>query len=415
MRIWTECLRYWMNQREEKIEMGEKNLNFDKMTKRTGTGSLKYDFALERGKPADVLPLWVADMDFPTSSYVTEALEKQVQHGIFGYSDTKEDYFEAIAAWMKKHHDWEVQPEWLIKTPGVVFALAMAIQAYTEPGDAVLIQQPVYYPFTEVIQDNGRRMVSSNLYQGAGGRYQIDFLDFEQKIVREKVKLFLLCSPHNPVGRVWSWEELSTIGDICVKHGVKVVCDEIHHDLIFQGKHLVFSNLKKEYADITITCTSPSKTFNLAGLQVSNIFIPNPELRTKFQARINAAGYSQLNVMGLVGAKEAYAKGEEWYQGMMDYVRENIHYTRNFIQKRIPQIRMNEPEGTYLVWMDFKALGLSPKQLESLILDKAGLWLDSGSMFGSIGEDFERWNVACPRKTLITALEKLEAAVNSLT
>ena len=395
--------------------MGEKNLNFDKMTKRTGTGSLKYDFALERGKPADVLPLWVADMDFPTSSYVTEALEKQVQHGIFGYSDTKEDYFEAIAAWMKKHHDWEVQPEWLIKTPGVVFALAMAIQAYTEPGDAVLIQQPVYYPFTEVIQDNGRRMVSSNLYQGAGGRYQIDFLDFEQKIVREKVKLFLLCSPHNPVGRVWSWEELSTIGDICVKHGVKVVCDEIHHDLIFQGKHLVFSNLKKEYADITITCTSPSKTFNLAGLQVSNIFIPNPELRTKFQARINAAGYSQLNVMGLVGAKEAYAKGEEWYQGMMDYVRENIHYTRNFIQKRIPQIRMNEPEGTYLVWMDFKALGLSPKQLESLILDKAGLWLDSGSMFGSIGEDFERWNVACPRKTLITALEKLEAAVNSLT
>ena len=400
--------------RKEMREMGEKNLDFDKVTKRTGTGSLKYDFALERGKPADVLPLWVADMDFPTSSYVTEALEKQVQHGIFGYSDTKEDYFEAVAAWMKKHHDWTVQPEWLIKTPGVVFALAMAIQAYTEPGDAVLIQQPVYYPFTEVIQDNGRRMVSSNLYQGAGGRYQIDFLDFEQKIVREKVKLFLLCSPHNPVGRVWSWEELSTIGDICVKHGVKGVCDEIHHDLIFQGKHLVFSNLKKEYEDITITCTSPSKTFNLAGLQVSNIFIPNPELRAKFQARINAAGYSQLNVMGLVGAKEAYAKGEEWYQGMLAYVRENLHYTRNFIQKRIPRIRMNEPEGTYLVWMDFKALGLSPKQLESLILDKAGLWVDSGSMFGSIGEGFERWNVACPRKTLITALEKLEAAVNGL-
>lgn len=394
--------------------MGERNLDFDRQVTRTGTGCLKYDFAAERGKPSDVLPLWVADMDFPTSSYVIEALEKQVQHGIFGYSDAKEDYFEAVAAWMKKHHDWTVQKEWLVKTPGVVFALAMAIQAYTQPGDAVLIQQPVYYPFTEVIQDNGRRMVSSNLYQGTGGRYQIDFLDFEQKIIRERVKLFILCSPHNPVGRVWTWEELSTIGDICVKHGVTVVCDEIHHDLIFQGKHLVFANLKKEYQDITITCTSPSKTFNLAGLQVSNIFIPNEQLRERFQERIRAAGYSQLNVMGLIGAKTAYEQGEQWYQGMIAYVRENIRYTRNFIQKRIPQIRMNEPEGTYLVWMDFRALGLSPKQLESLILDKAGLWVDSGAMFGSIGEGFERWNVTCPRKTLITALEKLEAAVQSL-
>ena len=240
--------------------MAERNLDFDKITDRRNTNCLKYDFAVKRGMPEDVLPLWVADMDFQTSSYVQDALIKQVQHGIFGYSDGQESYFEAVKGWLKKHHDWEVQENWLVKTPGIVMALALSVKAYTDPEDAVLIQSPVYYPFSEVISDNGRKIVSSDLFLGEDNRYHIDFADFEKKIVEEQVKLFFLCNPHNPVGRVWTKEELETIGDICCRHHVIVVSDEIHADFAFQGKHQVFANLKKEYEEMTIACTSPSKT-----------------------------------------------------------------------------------------------------------------------------------------------------------
>ena len=215
--------------------MAERNLDFDKITDRRNTNCLKYDFAVKRGMPEDVLPLWVADMDFQTSSYVQDALIKQAQHGIFGYSDGEESYFEAVKGWLKKHHDWEVQEKWLVKTPGVVMALALSVKAYTDPGDAVLIQSPVYYPFSEVISDNGRKIVSSDLFLGEDNRYHIDFADFEKKIAEEEVKLFFLCNPHNPVGRVWTKEELETIGDICCRHHVIVVCDEIHADFVFQG------------------------------------------------------------------------------------------------------------------------------------------------------------------------------------
>lgn len=225
--------------------MAERNLDFDKITDRRNTNCLKYDFAVKRGMPEDVLPLWVADMDFQTSSYVQDALIKQVQHGIFGYSDGQESYFEAVKGWLKKHHDWEVQENWLVKTPGIVMALALSVKAYTDPEDAVLIQSPVYYPFSEVISDNGRKIVSSDLFLGEDNRYHIDFADFEKKIVEEQVKLFFLCNPHNPVGRVWTKEELETIGDICYRHHVIVVSDEIHADFVFQGKHQVFANLKK--------------------------------------------------------------------------------------------------------------------------------------------------------------------------
>lgn len=259
-------------QKQRKNYMAERNLDFDKVINRKNTRCLKYDFAVKRGKPADVLPLWVADMDFETSSYIEDALVERAKEGIFGYSEVQTPYFEILANWMKLHHNWEIQEDWLIKTPGVVFALAMAVKAYTQPGDSVLIQLPVYYPFSEVIQDNGRKVVSSNLYQGEDNRYHIDFQDFEKKIVEENVKLFFLCNPHNPVGRVWSAEELEKLGDICVKNGVTVVSDEIHQDFVFKGKHQVFAGLKKEFQDISITCTSPSKTFNLASMMISNIF-----------------------------------------------------------------------------------------------------------------------------------------------
>ena len=393
--------------------MAEKNLDFDTVVERRDTYSLKYDFAKRRNMPEDLLPLWVADMDFKVSSYIQEAIQKQTEHGIFGYSEVQEEYFEVVRKWMKRHYDWKVDSKWLIKTPGIVYALAMAVQAFTEEGDGVLIQQPVYYPFSEVIIDNGRKLVSNTLVQDESGRYGIDFEDFEEKIVPEKIKLFFLCNPHNPVGRVWSEEELKRIGDICYKHHVVVVSDEIHADFVFRGKHHVFAKLKKEYEEISVVATSPSKTFNIAGLQVSNIFIPNPELKRKFRKQINASGYSQLNVMGLVATKAAYEHGDEWYEAMHKYVSENIAYTKQFIEEKLPDITIVETEGTYLMWLDFRKLGLSESELEDLIVKKAKLWLDSGRIFGTAGKGFQRINVACPRKTLTEALTRLELAVKN--
>ena len=391
--------------------MAEKNLDFDALVNRKNTNCLKYDFAAERGMPEDILPLWVADMDFKISSYIQEALHKQAEHGIFGYSEAKEAYFTALAAWMEKHHNWKVYKNWLVKTPGVVFALAMAIKAFTEEGDGIIIQKPVYYPFSEVISDNGRKVVNNSLIPDEKGRYRMNYPDLEEKIIRENVKLLFLCNPHNPVGRVWSKEELERLGDICRKHHVTVVSDEIHEDFVYQGKHQVFANVKKEYRDFTVTCTSPSKTFNLAGLQVSNIFIADPERRSKFKKQIAAAGYSQVNAAGLTACQAAYEKGEEWYRAMLSYVKDNIIYIRTFLETRVPEIGMITPEGTYLVWLDFRKLDLTDCQLDDLIINKAGLWLDSGSIFGSEGRGFQRINAACPRKTLELALTRLEKSV----
>lgn len=390
--------------------MGERNLDFDTVVDRRNTCSLKYDFALERGKPKDILPLWVADMDFKVSSYIIDALNAVNEHGIYGYSEAKSEYFEALKSWMKRHHGWEVSEKWLVKTPGVVFALAMAIKAYTEENEAVLIQQPVYYPFSEAVEDNNRRLVINELKQGEDGRYVVDYEDFENKIVSEKVKLFILCNPHNPVGRVWTKDELSRLGDICLKHNVIVVSDEIHADFVYGRAHTVFTNVKEEYKDIGIVCTSPSKTFNIAGLQVSNIFIENDALRRKFCRQVNAAGYSQLNLSGLAACEAAYKYGDEWLAAVIKYIRSNADYVAQFIKEHLPKVKMTELEGTYLVWLDFRAYGLSDSELNQRIIHKAGLWLDAGSIFGKSGEGFQRINVACPRSVLTEALGRLEAA-----
>lgn len=394
--------------------MAERNLDFDTIIDRKNTDCLKYDFAKRRGMPEDVLPLWVADMDFKTSSYVEDALAERARHGIFGYSESQTPYFEIVRDWMKRHHDWEVKEPWLIKTPGVVFALAMAVKAYTEPGDGVLIQSPVYYPFSEVIEDNGRRIVSNTLVLGEDHKYHIDFEDFERQIKENQIKLFFLCNPHNPVGRVWTTEELTRLGDICLKYQVTVVSDEIHSDFIFRGRHQVFADLKREYADITVTCTAPSKTFNLAGLLLSNIFISNRELRHKFRQQVNAAGISQLSPFGLVACETAYMQGEEWYQAMLAYVAENIAFTKEYVEKHLPGVEMVEHEGTYLVWLDFRKTGLSVEELEDLIVNRAKLWLDSGKIFGKSGEGFQRINVACPRQILEEALHRIREQLQAV-
>lgn len=387
------------------------SFDFDTVVDRRGTNSLKYDFSRERGKPEDILPLWVADMDFPTAPPILERLEKTVRHGIFGYSEGKEDYFQAVSGWYREHFQWEVERKWLVKTPGVVFAIAAAIRAFTKEGDSILLQQPVYYPFREAIIDNKRNLVNSPL-QMVNGHYEIDFDDFERKIKENHVKMFLLCSPHNPGGRVWKEWELRKIGDICVENDVIVVSDEIHSDFVWEDhKHLIFSSLSPEYAQRTITCTSPSKTFNLAGLQISNIFIPNQKMRRAFRQQMAAVGYSQVGIMGLVAGQAAYEKGEEWLLAVKDYIWDNFLFLKEYIEKYMPQIHVIVPEGTYLVWLDFRDLGLTENEREKMIVHKARLWLDSGVMFGEDGEGFERINIACPRKILERALEQLREAL----
>lgn len=387
--------------------MSERHLDFNTVIDRKGTRSLKYDFAVRRGKPENVLPLWVADMDFQTSSYITDALEDMVKHGVFGYSESEEHYFEAVQNWMERHYNWHVKESWMTKTPGIVFALAMAVKAYTRENDAVLIQPPVYYPFKEVVEDNHRRLVNNTLVLGEDGTYTIDYEDFEKKIIEENVKLFILCNPHNPVGRVWTKEELERLGDICLKHGVFVVSDEIHADFVFERKHTVFSEVKEAYRDICMICTSPSKTFNIAGLQISNIFISNPEKATAFRRQVAAAGYSQVGLPGLVACEAAYRYGDEWLEGVLAYIKANAEFTRAYLQEHLPRVKMTKLEGTYLVWLDFRDYGLTDKELDEKILNQAGLWLDSGAVFGKCGEGFQRINIACPRKTLQQALDRL--------
>ena len=387
------------------------NYDFDTVIDRRGTNCLKYDFAKERGKREDVLPLWVADMDFRTAPEILERLTETVQHGIFGYSEGKEAYFLALRNWYLERFGWDVKRSWLVKTPGVVFALATAIRAFTKEGDAVLLQQPVYYPFSEVINDNHRVLITSPLKQ-INGHYEIDFQDFEEKIAANQVKLFLLCSPHNPVGRVWKEWELRKIGEICLRYGVLIVSDEIHSDFTYEGyQHHVLANLSPEFADITVTCTAPSKTFNLAGLQVSNIFISNPKLRQQFKTSIASAGYSQVNLMGLVACQAAYEKGGPWLEQVKAYLADNLAFVREYLKEHLPQIKLVEPEGTYLIWLDFRLLGLTESQREDLIVNKAHLWLDSGAMFGVDGEGFERINIACPRATIRQALQQLKEAL----
>lgn len=388
--------------------------DFDRQIDRRGTNSLKYDFAVERGRPADVLPLWVADMDFQAPEPVLTALRETVEHGIFGYSETKEDYTQTVAAWFRERFGWNTRPEWLVKTPGVVFALAMAVRSLTCPGDGVLIQTPVYYPFFSVIRDNGRKVVENRL-RYIQGRYTIDLEDFERKIKENRVTLFLLCSPHNPVGRVWTQDELRQMGHICEQYGVYVVSDEIHCDFAFpEHPHYIFPNAVPSLEGRTIVCTAASKSFNLAGLQVSNIWISDEWIRRWFVREIDKCGYSQLNQLGLVATQAAYAGGSEWLEQCKSYLRSNLDFLRAFLTERIPQIRLVEPEGTYFAWLDCSGLKLSGWELDDLFLRRAKLWLDTGAMFGGGAEQFQRIVLACPRKTLETALERLATAVQSL-
>lgn len=387
-------------------------VDFDTVPNRRGTNCFKYDFAREMGMPEDVLPLWVADMDFPTAPAVLERLHALAEHGIFGYTGVKDAYFSAVHNWYAQRFSWETQRSWLVTTPGVVFAIAIAIRAFTQKGDAILIQQPVYYPFANKVTENDRQLVVNPLVL-KNGRYEMDFADMERKIVDYHVKMLLLCSPHNPVGRVWTKEELLRVGEICQKHGVLVVSDEIHADFTYAGHtHRVFASVKSEFADFTITCTAPSKTFNLAGLQNSNIFIPNRQLRHAYKKELSACGCGGTNCMGMAACQAAYEAGADWLEQLKQYLAGNLAYIRQFLREKLPEIALIEPEGTYLVWLDLRKLGLTEQQQQQLIVQDAKLWLDTGTLFGQGGEGFERINIACPRTTIEQAMQRMERAVH---
>jgi len=385
--------------------------DFNKPIDRYNTNSVKFDLVQQNGYPEDVLPMWVADMDFQAPQCVLDALQAAVSHGIFGYSILGEDYYNAVLGWFARRFHWQLQRDWLITTPGVVFALSAAVRAATQPGDKVLVQPPVYYPFYKVIEQNGRKIVENPLLY-ADGKYTVDFADFERKITQNDVKLFILCSPHNPVCRVWTKNELQRIGVICKKHGVKVVSDEIHCDFAFpEHPHTPFIKACPELAEQTIICTAPSKTFNLAGLQVSNIFIPGEALRQKFQNEMDVCSYHGPNRLGAIACTAAYAEGEQWLDACKAYMRENLSYVREFLKEHLPQIKLVEPEGTYFAWLDCSGLNLSKEQLDELIIHKAKLWLDTGAIFGDCAAQFQRVVLACPKATVEQAMERLKKAV----
>lgn len=386
-------------------------MNFDEEIDRHNTYSLKYDCSKRRNKPEGVFPLWVADMDFKCPEQIQKDLHQKIDFGILGYSEPDDEYFESLYNWYHNNFQIDLNTEWVVMTPGIVFALAMAVRAFTKENDYVIINNPVYYPFSEVILDNNRNLISSNLVLN-NSHYEIDFEDFENKIKKYNVKLYLLCSPHNPVGRVWTKYELDKIIDICKRNNVIIVSDEIHSDFVWEGKHTCLLNYQ-EYLNNIIVATSPTKTFNFATLQISNILIPNNDLRSKFKKEIDKSGYSQLNLMGIVACKSAYKYGLPWLNELRDYLKENINFVDIFLKEKLPKIKLIKPEGTYLLWLDFRNYKLSNQQLEDLILNNAKLWLDSGSMFGKSGDGFQRINIALPRKKLKWALEQLEKTFNN--
>lgn len=382
------------------------NYDFDRVIDRRGTSCVKYDLFMEHGLPEDTLAMWVADMDFETAPEIRAALSDAASHGIYGYTAQKDDYYDAVKGWFRRRFGWELHKKWIVLTPGVVFALAAAVRAYTKKGDAVLIQRPVYFPFTGVVEDNDRRVINSPLVR-RDNRYYMNYEDMEKKIKDNQVKLFLMCSPHNPVSRVWTREELIRAAEICKRHGVIMVVDEIHCDFVLEGyRHVPFGTLS-DYTDRMVICTAPSKTFNLAGLQLSNIIIPDEKLRVPFLDEMRRMAYHGPNMMGQIACRAAYEYGDEWLDELLVYLKGNADFLRDYLKEFLPTVQLAQPEGTYLLWLDFRGCGYDAETLKQKMLREAGIWMNEGAMFGEEGEGFMRINIACPRSILAEACERL--------
>lgn len=382
--------------------------DFDKTIDRRATNSYKWDSA-----PEGVLPMWVADMDFRTAPAIIDALQKRVAHGIFGYTRVPDAYYDAVTSWFSRRHGWDIDREWIIYTSGVVPAVSAVIKALTVPGDKVIVQTPVYNCFFSSIRNNGCEIVSNPLRRTAD-TYKMDFDALERCAADPRTKVMLLCNPHNPAGRVWTPDELTRLGNICLRNGVAVVADEIHCELVYQGfKYTPFASLSDAFLHRSVTCVSPSKAFNIAGLQIANIVAFDNDLRSRIDKAININEVCDVNPFGVAATIAAYNEGEEWLNQLVDYLHGNYEAMAEFCRRELAEFPITRLEGTYLVWMDCSSLGMSSDALEHALLDDARLWLNAGTMYGAEGEGYMRWNIACPRSVMLDGLNRFLNFVRS--
>lgn len=383
--------------------------DFDEPVPRRGTNSYKWDTV----KDEDVLPMWVADMDFRTAPAIVGALQKRVEHGIFGYTKVPPAYYEAVVNWFRRRHAWLIEKKWIVYTTGVVPAISAIVKALTVPGDRVLVQTPVYNCFFSSIRNNGCEAVANPLIY-ANGTYRIDYDDLERKAADPKVKLLLLCNPHNPVGRVWTRQELRRIGEICIRNRVLVVADEIHCELVFSGHvYIPFASISEDFREHSVTCISPSKAFNLAGLQIANIVAADTDVRMKIDKAININEVCDVNPFGVEALIAAYNRGEDWLEELKHYLSVNYNYLRAYFDEYLPEFPVVMLEGTYLVWVDCRGLGLSSREITDILLEKEKVRVNPGSLYGEVGEGFIRLNIACPREKLIEGLNRLKRGLKS--
>lgn len=382
--------------------------DFDKTIDRRATNSYKWDSA-----PEGVLPMWVADMDFRTAPAIIDALQKRVAHGIFGYTRVPDAYYDAVTSWFSRRHGWDIDREWIIYTSGVVPAVSAVIKALTVPGDKVIVQTPVYNCFFSSIRNNGCEIVSNPLRRTAD-TYKMDFDALERCAADPRAKVMLLCNPHNPAGRVWTPDELTRLGNICLRNGVTVVADEIHCELVYQGfKYTPFASLSDAFLHRSVTCVSPSKAFNIAGLQIANIVAFDNDLRSRIDKAININEVCDVNPFGVAATIAAYNEGEEWLNQLVDYLHGNYEAMAEFCRRELAEFPITRLEGTYLVWMDCSSLGMPSDALEHALLDDARLWLNAGTMYGAEGEGYMRWNIACPRSVMLDGLNRFLNFVRS--
>jgi len=385
--------------------------NFDTTIARENTNSTKWDpaiFKKMRGFDGDsMLPMWIADMDFRAPEVIIDALKTRIDHGIFGYSSPLEDYYAALSWWQKSRHEWEIKEEWVTITPGIVPALNFMIRALSNEGDQVIIQEPVYSPFRSTVENNNR-VVANNPLLLVNGNYEMNYDQLERLASNPLTKMLILCSPHNPMGMVWSSEQLRKLGKICNENDVIVISDEIHNDLIMSGhKHITYALLGEEFANNAVICTAPSKTFNIAGLQTSNIIIPNPDIKEKIDLEIEKSSLTEQNLFGIVATTAAYSEeGAEWLDQLLTYLESNADFIDQFVKERMPNVKFIKPQATYLAWLDFKESAIY-EDLDKKILEEAKVWLNNGAMFGLGGEGYMRINFACPRSILAEALERI--------
>lgn len=393
--------------------MKRTNHNFEEVIDRKNTCSAKWDGTDKFFQKPNLLPMWVADMDFLSPRPIIEAIIRRAEHGVFGYTFLGSQYYEAVINWFQRRHNWTLDKSWIYYAPGVLPGISFSVQAFSKPGDKVIVQNPIYTPFYQIIKNNDRKRLLNPL-KLSNGRYEMDFKDLKAKVRNPRAKLIILCNPHNPTGRVWTKEELTSLGEICLENQILVITDEIHCDLIYPGyKYTPFASISNEFAQNSITCNSPSKTFNLPSLKVANIIIPNPQLRTNF-SKIRQRNYiREPNCFASAVVEAAYNECEDWVEELILYIKDNLEFLKNFIKENLPEVKLIEPEGTYLVWLDFRKLGFDGKELTKILFENAKVALWEGYLFGKGGKGFERINIACPRSILNEGLSRIANAIKN--